>query len=198
MSGGFVPILLALALYGGLHSLLAGHTAKRWAERRFGAAYHRFYRLFFNLFAGITLLPVLALLRWLPDRAIYTIPMPWVLLTGVVQIAAAGGMLLAVRQTGTLDFLGLAQLHAAPSAHTMTTGGLYAWVRHPIYLFGLIILWLTPVMTWNVLALNLGASLYMTLGAALLEERKLRAEFGEAYAEYQRRVPMLIPRPRRR
>lgn len=71
-------------------------------------------------------------------------------------------------------------------------GGLYAWVRHPIYTAGLIFLWLTPILTSNLLAMNIGLTLYILIGA-WLEERKMVAEFGEAYREYQRRVPMLIP-----
>jgi protein-S-isoprenylcysteine O-methyltransferase Ste14 len=37
---------------------------------------------------------------------------------------------------------------------------------------------------------------YLYLGS-LFEERRLRVEFGEAYADYQRRVPRMIPRLRR-
>lgn len=47
-------------------------------------------------------------------------------------------------------------------------------------------------MSWNVLAFNIAATLYMIIGA-VFEERKLRAEFGAAYDEYAHRTPMLIP-----
>jgi protein-S-isoprenylcysteine O-methyltransferase Ste14 len=40
--------------------------------------------------------------------------------------------------------------------------------------------------------LNIGLTVYILIGA-LFEERKLLREFGEAYAEYRRRTPMLIP-----
>jgi protein-S-isoprenylcysteine O-methyltransferase Ste14 len=70
--------------------------------------------------------------------------------------------------------------------------GLYRWVRHPLYTAGLVLIWLSPVMTANLLALNAGLTIYIVAGA-MLEERKLQAEFGEAYAAYKRRTPMLIP-----
>jgi protein-S-isoprenylcysteine O-methyltransferase Ste14 len=69
---------------------------------------------------------------------------------------------------------------------------MYRWVRHPLYTAGLLIIWLFPIMTCNLLALNIGMTLYILLGA-VLEERKLEREFGEAYAQYKSRTPMLIP-----
>jgi protein-S-isoprenylcysteine O-methyltransferase Ste14 len=69
---------------------------------------------------------------------------------------------------------------------------LYRLVRHPLYTFSLLVLWLNPVVSQNSLAFYLGATLYIVIGA-YFEERKLLREFGEAYADYMRRTPMLIP-----
>lgn len=74
----------------------------------------------------------------------------------------------------------------------MVTGGLYRWVRHPLYTAGLVFIWLTPVMTVNLLVLNIGLTIYLVVGA-IFEERKLVREFGAAYRDYQENVPMLIP-----
>jgi methanethiol S-methyltransferase len=80
----------------------------------------------------------------------------------------------------------------------MTRTGLYRYVRHPLYTCSILILWLVPVMTVNLLAFNLGATLYMTIGA-FFEERKLVREFGGEYEAYRRHTPMLVPglKPRR-
>ena len=72
------------------------------------------------------------------------------------------------------------------------TGGLYRWVRHPLYTCSLLLLWLVPTMTWNLLALAIGLTVYILMGI-VFEERKLLREFGPAYAEYRRRTPGLIP-----
>ena len=74
----------------------------------------------------------------------------------------------------------------------MVSGGLYRWVRHPLYSAGLVFIWLTSVMTVNLLVLNLGLTIYLVVGA-IYEERKLVREFGDLYVDYQKRVPMLIP-----
>ncbi len=79
---------------------------------------------------------------------------------------------------------------------TLIVTGLYRWVRHPLYTAGLLLIWLTPVMTTSILALNLSLTLYIIVGSRL-EERRLLAEFGQAYADYQAAVPGLIPRPPR-
>jgi len=84
-------------------------------------------------------------------------------------------------------------LHGAPR---LVVRGLYRWVRHPLYTAGLVFLWFTPIMAVNLLALYVGFSLYLVIGA-YFEERKLLREFGADYAEYQQRTPMLIPRLRR-
>jgi protein-S-isoprenylcysteine O-methyltransferase Ste14 len=52
-------------------------------------------------------------------------------------------------------------------------------------------------MTVNLLALIVGLSLYLVIGAHV-EERKLALEFGQTYREYQKRTPMLIPGPFRK
>jgi protein-S-isoprenylcysteine O-methyltransferase Ste14 len=192
---GFWYILIAMGLYGVLHSLLASTSAKVLSERWLGLAARRFYRLFFNIIVSLTLLPVVALVGFLPDRHIYSIPFPWTLFTLVLQTLAGLGLLAGVYQTGGRQFLGLAQLMAPVKEETpsrFVSHGLYGYVRHPLYSLGLVIVWLAPLMSWNVLAFNLGITLYILVGI-LFEERRLLAEFGQIYTDYRRRVPMLLP-----
>ncbi|WP_322508668.1 isoprenylcysteine carboxylmethyltransferase family protein [Anaerolinea sp.] len=196
---GFWLTLLACAGYGAIHSALASHTVKGWAERRFGQFARRTYRLFFVLMASLTTLALLAVPLLLPDRPLYVIPFPWIILTLAVQAFAVWGLLAALSQTDALAFLGLRQLSAPEplrrraKSGELITRGFYGRVRHPLYLFSLILLWLFPVVTWNILALMIGLTVYLYIGT-LLEERKLLDEFGEAYAEYRRTTPMIFPR----
>ena len=196
---GFWWILLAGGLYGLLHSILAANGTKAWAEHAYGpAAIRRYYRLFFVLMAGISLLPVLALVGLLPDQTLYTIPVPWAWLTLAAQAVAAAGLLLGVSQTDALSFLGIRQWltfapqHSQAHSEKLVTSGLYRWVRHPLYSFSFVLLWLLPLMTWNILALNLALSAYLVIGA-LFEERKLVQQFGADYEAYRRRTPMIVP-----
>jgi len=189
-------ILIAMAVWGGIHSLLASHAAKDLAQRWFGDMAERGYRLGYNLFSIVTFLPVLVLVVVLPDRVLYSIPFPWLVLTLAIQAAALLALLAGVGQTGVSRFLGFEQLleRRAEGQASMIVDGLYRWVRHPLYTAGLIFIWLLPVMTLNILALNIGSSAYLVIGA-LFEERRLVREFGEAYVTYRQQTPMLIPRP---
>lgn len=189
-------ILLATGLYGLVHSLLASLAAKQRAQQVLGGLAERGYRLAYNLFAVLSFLPVLALAGFLTDQPLYAIPSPWRLLTLALQGLAGLALVIGLLQTGVWAFLGLKQLFAPPRRNQvkLQVGGLYRWVRHPLYTAGLVFIWLTPIMTLNLLALNLGLTLYLIIGA-IYEECKLVQEFGEAYLAYQRVTPMLIPRP---
>jgi protein-S-isoprenylcysteine O-methyltransferase Ste14 len=192
---GFWWILLAWALYGALHTMLASFSTKGLAERWLGLGVRRYYRMFYNLVVSLTLLPLLALVAMSPDLEISRISFPWLALTLGIEGLATLGLLFGVLQTGALQFLGLTQLSAPPASSEvprLVVSGLYRYVRHPLYLFGLLIIWLLPLMTWNILAFNLGATAYILIGIQF-EERKLLKEFGQAYADYQRNVPMLLP-----
>jgi protein-S-isoprenylcysteine O-methyltransferase Ste14 len=187
-------ILFAIFVYGAIHSWLASTQAKALAQRWFGKAAERGYRLAYNLFAGITLLPVLALPVLLPDRQIYALQAPWTYAALAVQGLALVALVIGLWQTGVWSFLGIEQLfQPQPNVNTkLVVRGLYRWVRHPLYTAGLAFIWFSPLMTANLLALNLGLTAYILIGAQF-EERKLRREYGEAYAEYQQRTPMLVP-----
>ncbi len=196
MQTGLWWILLALLLYGVIHSVLAAHRTKDWVKNWWGEKhYNRYYRLFFSIQAAVLFIPVLLLVVVLPDEILYRIPAPWVYLTIALQILAVFGILHSIMLTGMLRFTGIQQAVDPEQAQRpikLVIRSLYRWVRHPIYTCMFVFIWLVPVMTWNVLALNIGISVYNILGA-LLEERKLKSEFGESYEEYSQQTPFLVP-----
>jgi len=80
-----------------------------------------------------------------------------------------------------------------PPPEQLTIRGPYRYVRHPLYLFSIVMIWSCPDITADRLVFNMLWTVWIIIGARL-EERDLVATFGDAYRDYQRRVPMLIPR----
>ena len=186
--------MIVVLLYGVVHSVLATFKVKDMTRRYLGISADRTYRLFYNLIALLTYLPILALMAILPDERLYSIPFPWVLLTTVIQGLAIIILFLGLLQTGLWSFLGIKQLFILPQEPQteLVVHGLYRWVRHPLYMAGLLFIWFSPVMTYNTLAMTVGLSVYLILGA-FVEERKLIREYGVSYLHYQEQTPMMVP-----
>ena len=79
-----------------------------------------------------------------------------------------------------------------PKPMPIAVTGPYRWVRHPLYLFMMLMIWSCPHLTTDRLMFNLLWTAWIVIGS-YFEESDLIAEFGDAYREYQKRVPMLIP-----
>lgn len=177
-----------------LHSLLAGLRAKRLARRFFGPAAERWYRFGFVAAAVLTSVPGIFLFFRLPDRPLYGVAPPW---RWVMVAGQAVGLLLlawALKSTDALDFIGLRQLMEGRKSQrrTLVTGGLYRYTRHPMYLASMLVMWLKPAMSLNLLALFSFMSLYFVLGT-YHEEKLLVNQFGAAYVAYREKVPRIFP-----
>lgn len=185
-------LLLAIALWGFLHSMLASHGAKDFFLRSLGEGFMRLYRLLYNLFSVLSFLPILYLMVTLPDRTLYQVPAPFSTVMRLGQGIALVLLIAAAFQTDLFSFVGLRQIFEQEKKGPLMTGGLYRYVRHPLYAFSLLILWLSPLMSLNSFIVYLALTCYILIGI-LFEERKLMREFGQEYAEYRLATPMLIP-----
>lgn len=187
-----LTLVAAVAGWAAIHSWLASVRVKRQARRSLGRPGERLYRLLYNVFSVVSLMPVLLLWRSMPDHALYAVPAPWSYVLAGGQALSVVLMLLAFLQTGPLAFAGIAQVLGQGTSSQLTITGFYGLVRHPLYLFGLAFLWLTPSMSVNQLAVSATLTGYLFAGA-ILEEQRLVGEFGAAYEDYRRTVPMIIP-----
>lgn len=68
----------------------------------------------------------------------------------------------------------------------------YKYVRHPIQAGTIVGLWATPSMSYGHLLLSVGMTVYISIGL-YFEEKDLVRVFGEEYADYIARIPMLVP-----
>lgn len=107
---------------------------------------------------------------------------------GCVIWALSTGFFVLYRLQSSLDDLRGTEPQQAP----LITRGPYRWVRHPLYLAALMLVWSYPDLTLDRLLLNLLFTVWVIAGT-LLEERKLVSTYGETYRSYQHKVPMMIP-----
>jgi len=191
----YLFLALAWTAYCTLHSAMISETATGFLKRRLGDSF-RFYRLFFNAIAVLTLVPVLwyshslrqeAIVRW---EGAWLLPQYLLLACGILLVVAGG------RHYSLGQFVGIAQLRGASSGGLSTGGGIdssgvLGLVRHPWYTAVVLLLWAAD-LDMAALVGNGVLTVYIVVGT-LLEERKLVHEFGDAYRSYQRRVSMFVP-----
>ena len=134
----------------------------------------------------------LATAKW-RHQALYETAWSWA--PGVVLIAAAVYVYRAARPGFSEDQLfGRAELEPHKHEQRLVTGGIRERVRHPYYLAHLLHLTGWAVGAGSVAVWVLEAFALVT-GAVMLplEERELERRFGDAYREYKKRVPALLP-----
>ena len=160
-------LILSVLLWGLIHSIMASLKFRAALEDWLGAKAMRFYRLFFNIFSVITLIPILWLAKVLPDSTLYAIPKPWIYLMLFGQALSAIGEVVGLFQTDVWEFAGLRQIISPrkEGKSKLVVKGLYKYMRHPLYTFGLLFVWLTPVMTANMLVLYISLTIYTIIGA---------------------------------
>jgi methanethiol S-methyltransferase len=185
-------LIFTVVLWGILHSLLASMRVKNFLRHVLGDKFMKFYRLLYNLFAVLSILPALYLMVSLPDKTLYRLSAPWNYMMLAGQILSVFFIFITVIQTDLLSFAGLRQLFQEEKTGSLVTNGLYHSVRHPLYTFSLLVLWLSSSMSMNSLIMYLALTVYILIGV-IFEERKLLREFGQAYTDYKARTPMLIP-----
>ena len=199
-SGPHRPFTYALAVNAALLGLFAvQHSvmARQWFKR----AWTRIVpapveRSTYVLFSSLALL--LLFWKWEPmGRVIWNVKSD----TGqllLFTLYAIGWLIVLVATflINHFDLFGLRQVwvHLRGIPYTplrFRTPFLYRLVRHPLYVGWLLVFWSAPMMTVAHLVFAIATTAYILL-AIQFEERDLIRMHAE-YAEYRRRVPMILP-----
>ncbi len=186
--------LALLVLFGVQHSVMARRGFKQWLTRFVPSAVER------STYVMAT--NVVLILMF-----VYWQPLPGTVWS--VEGDAARGLIYGVAALGTVvilistfltdhfDLFGLRQIWLNLLQKTYTPVPfreilLYKWVRHPMMVGVLILLWASPEMSMGHLMFSAGMSLYVFIGIHF-EERGLARELGEPYISYQARTKRLLP-----
>lgn len=192
-------IAVAWLLYGAVHSLLASFALKNWVARRWPDAMP-VYRLGYNIFAVVALLPVLWLVYGTPSEWLWRWTGIWAWLANGLALAAIAGAMLSARAYDMDELLGLRQIRqhdrGTQDRESFRISALHRYVRHPWYCLCLVLIW-TRDMNGPLLVSAVAITLYFIVGSRL-EENKLIAMHGDAYRRYRERVSGLVPLPWKR
>ncbi len=191
----FIINMVLLSIFAVQHTVMARPGFKKWWTKIVGPAMER---SIFVLLASLALL--LLFWQWQSMNAIiWHVEDP--VIAGIIKGIFALGWLIVLLSTFMVNhfhLFGLKQvidnLKNKPQAELkFVKRYLYKFVRHPIMLGFLTAFWATPTMTLGHLIFAVVTTLYIFIAVKFFEEKDLRKSLGEAYANYQREVPMFIP-----
>jgi protein-S-isoprenylcysteine O-methyltransferase Ste14 len=175
------------------HSGMIRRGVRKRLAKRIPSTYHP---ALFSIASGACLFALV--LAWQPTtNFLFRLQGPARWLSVAIALLAVAGFTWGVHSLGGFDTFGTLPLKAAlrgttvPSS-TFVVRGPYRYVRHPLYLFMLLLIWSTPRFSTDQLLFNMLWTAWIIVGTKL-EERDLLADFGQTYRLYQASVPMLIP-----
>ena len=192
----YVILAILWVLWCALHSALISSRMTEYVKARFPKS-HRYYRILYNVVSVLTLIPVILysmtisgplIIRYEGSGRIIQISL--FLIAHIFFIAGA-------KAYDIPQFLGFRQIRGANTCSVLTddctldTSGILGVVRHPWYTGVMIIIWARSLDLAG-LGTNLMLTAYLIVGT-YLEERKLVAQFGQQYVDYQRRVSKFVP-----
>ncbi|MCB9885455.1 MAG: isoprenylcysteine carboxylmethyltransferase family protein [Planctomycetes bacterium] len=182
-----------IGLFGVQHTIMARPAFKRWWTTIVPEPIER------TIFMLVTC-AIFATMFWCwrpIDTVLWSLPEPLASTVLGVGFLGWGIVLLSTFLIDHFDLFGLRQTWLAFRGQPYTQKpfqerSLYRFVRHPLMFGFLLAFWAAPTMTASRLVFAATYTVYIVL-ALFIEERDLVGLHGNAYREYQRRVPKLLP-----
>jgi protein-S-isoprenylcysteine O-methyltransferase Ste14 len=174
-----VALFTGFALH---HSLMARTGAKAWITRTVPADLERSLYVWI---ASLLFLAVCWLWQPLPGVA-WAVDGPW---RWALLVMGLTGVSMTARAASAIGIWELAGVRAAPPGRPVQfkVTGLFGFVRHPIYLAWILMVFGVPRMTYSRLLFAVISTAYL-IAAIPWEEASLVEAFGEKYRAYQRQV----------
>ena len=191
----FFKDLFLVMLFGIQHSVMARKSFKKWISRILPMPIERST---YVLISGILL--AFLVWQWEPmGGIIWIIPEGSLLYYVIYTLFFAGWAILFISTflINHFDLFGLRQtyhelLKKSYKPPEFKVKAFYKFVRHPLYLGGIMGIWATPTMTLTHMCFAILLTTYFVIGA-LFEEKDLILDFGDDYRNYQKKTGMFIP-----
>ncbi len=194
----YLLLTTAWGIWCAMHSLLIAPSVTGLIRSRFPGS-DRWYRIFYNGFSLITLIPLLYYTMSFESTAVFGWEGTWQVLRFALLLLAFILFREGAKKYALDYFLGIKQLQTGKNntllndKKTFARTGAFGLIRHPWYAGSLLLVWSAlPNYTSATIIISSILSVYLIAGT-LLEERKILAEYGESYRLYQKHVSMLFP-----
>lgn len=188
----YIYLITAWIIFGVLHSVLASSIVKRGAMQLMQQGY-KFYRILYSLLATASLLIVLHYHFSCHGFSLWGPPLIQTIVAFISAVAGLAIMVICIR-TYFMDLSGIDALLGKNKPSVLQQGGMHAYVRHPLYFGTLVFVW---AIFFGYPSLNNLISCICITGytwvGMFFEEKKLVGKYGQAYKEYQNKVPGLLP-----
>ena len=187
-----LAIVASVTVFGIQHSGISALRVKHWIIDRWGK---EGYSSFFNVTSFLALIPASLALNcwdWLYFIQSPELVNPLLFLSGAILLAL--GVVIAILASRSISVSTVADMRADRKP-ALVISGLYARMRHPLYLATILFL-LSLVAFYpfsSILVFSLAFVVYVVIGA-YLEERKLVIQYGTEYIAYRKKAGFLLPR----
>jgi methanethiol S-methyltransferase len=185
-------------LYCILHSVLASSKVKKGFEPVLKANY-KYYRLFYTLFAFAGFVLIIYYQITISTIALFDVNTILFVIGLIVMLTGLLIMAISIKKY-FMSLSGIKTLVTEePQTNELRIDGVHKYVRHPLYSGTFLFIWglflLFPLL--SLFIANAIITVYTLIGI-VFEEQKLLKEFGNAYSDYQKQVPKIIPSFKRR
>jgi protein-S-isoprenylcysteine O-methyltransferase Ste14 len=189
---GHILLGVLWGLFCFFHSYLANAGVKQSIATKL-RSYYKYYRLFYTVFAFVTLTILLIYQFALPSPKVFLQTKVSFVSGGIIGAAGLFVMAICIKKY-FMSLSGIKTLVTDQTANDLQITGIHKYVRHPLYSGTFLFIWgLFIVIPFaSLLIANIIITGYTLLGIKW-EEEKLVAEFGESYYQYKKSVPKLIP-----
>ncbi|MBC6365526.1 isoprenylcysteine carboxylmethyltransferase family protein [Algoriphagus sp. AK58] len=185
-------MILSWAIFYSLHTALAASKLKRFLEAKWPDRM-KWYRLLYSLFSTLLFMGILIQALFLPVQVLFT-KNPIISYAGYM-IATLGVVLItrSIKKISLPAFLGLLS-ERTTITESLQVSGIYARVRHPLYL-GLLLIF----FGYFLVAGTVGALVHLSCLVVYLpfgiyfEEKNLIERYRNNYQRYREEVPALFP-----
>lgn len=187
--------ILLLSVWALPHSIMARPAFKKWWTTIFSPAVERSIYVFQS-----SALLFLIYYNWQPmTTKVWNIE--GALYIQIIEVIFWSGWLIVLISTFLINhfhLFGLLQIFENFKNKTLSSPKFkknlfYKLVRHPIMSGFIVAFWATPVMTQGQFLFAAVSTVYIFIAVKFLEERDLVNLHGEAYTNYQKETPMIIP-----